>query len=234
MDDIADAAAAVQKSPDKQKPDEEDERGEANVSAEVGSNEDLDAMDEDIMRNEETRATGFLGKNSEIQWLRKLRHDADNSRDNKESSLAGPYGPPGETEEADAMRRDAMQRRKERNPVPRVSTSSLSFFLDDEPFDLDFEVDPYELPPFETAEPLFRLYMESIHDSFPVLAKKSITGHFYHYYAAVGRDMPYKLPRKLQAMLNLVFAIGSVYLHLIEAEWQTDGMVERLSLKNRC
>lgn len=57
--DVADAATSLQRSPDKPYDAEHSEEpGEAHISAEVGSSGDLDLLDEDLMRDEQTRATG--------------------------------------------------------------------------------------------------------------------------------------------------------------------------------
>jgi hypothetical protein len=84
----------------------EDEGGEAITSAEVGSNEDLDTMDEDLLRNEQSRATGYLGKNSAVQWFRKIHRDTDTAHPGGASS-EGPYGPPGRSAHATAARAQA-------------------------------------------------------------------------------------------------------------------------------
>lgn len=196
IDDVADAADNIQKSPEKfEEADREEERGEANVSAEVGSNADLDLVDEDLLRDEQTRATGFvtlkiysarrastdfvlyerfIGKASEIQWLRKLHTDGGNDK------YAGPYGPPGHDSEAVNDRLAALRHRQKMNPSPLMHTSKVSFYLDDEILETDFMVDPFALPPFETAEKLLQAYMESCHNTFPFLAKKVFISQFYH------------------------------------------------------
>jgi len=42
--------------------------GEIPVSGPVGSSDDLDLL-EDLLRSRKSRVTGFVGKNSEVQWL---------------------------------------------------------------------------------------------------------------------------------------------------------------------
>jgi hypothetical protein len=178
VDNVTDAAAStLRKSPDKHDEFESDqgkEEGEANVSAEVGGSADLDLLDEDLMHDEQTRATGFIGKASEIQWLRKL-HSRGVSEDH-----VGPYGPPGQTAEAAAERLTALRHRQEKYPSTLMHTNKASFFLDDEVFEMDLEVDPLELPLFEDAERLMQAYMGSCHNSFPLLAKKAFMHQFYH------------------------------------------------------
>ncbi|KAF1951687.1 hypothetical protein CC80DRAFT_191676 [Byssothecium circinans] len=225
--DVADAAAAIQKSPSKLRntegePDAELEEGEANISAEVGSNEDLDNMNEDILRNEQSRATGYVGKNSEVQWLRQLNHEAVTAASHGKDVYRGPYGPPGSNARAWADREAALRQRQMQDPVPQVPTSNFNFNLDGETIDMDFMVDPFDLPPLETADRLVRCYMDTVHKTFPILPKKTFVNQFYHYYAALAQGQPYQLPRKWQAMLNLVFAIGAVFSHLTDAEWRAD------------
>jgi hypothetical protein len=177
VNDVTDAAATFQKFPDKHDEAESDpgrEEGEANVSAEVGSSADLDLLDEDLMHDEQTRATGFIGKASEIQWLRKL-HSRGVSEDH-----VGPYGPPGQSAEAAAERLTALRHRQEQYPSTLMHTNKASFFLDDEVFEMDLEVDPFELPSFEDAERLMQAYLGSCHNSFPFLAKKAFMHQFYH------------------------------------------------------
>lgn len=40
-------------------------------------------------------------------------------------------------------------------------------------------IDPLDMPPFETADRLVRVYMENVHNSFPFLQKKAFLGCFY-------------------------------------------------------
>jgi hypothetical protein len=172
VDDVADAASTLQKRPEKHDDadaEPEGADGEADVSAEVGSNADLDLVDEDLLDDESARAAGFFGKASEIQWIRKLHmHGIEHQHD-------GPYGPPGQNTEAAAERLAALRRRQEKYPKALMRTSKASFYLDDEDFDIELTLDPLELPPFEVAEELLQTYMESCHAFFPFLAKKSCT-----------------------------------------------------------
>jgi hypothetical protein len=47
-------------------------------------------VNEDLLQSETSRATGFIGQPSEIQWIRKLHHDTEYK------AIDGPFGPPGE------------------------------------------------------------------------------------------------------------------------------------------
>lgn len=194
--------------------------GEADVSGSVGSNDDVDIVDEDLFRSRESRATGFIGQNSEIQWLRSLQGQTKN-RESGHRSDPPPYGPPGSSREAVARRTDALYaRRKALKPgiVPHVTDST--FYLDGDNLKLDVAVDPYELPLAETAEKLFDCYMQTIHTSFPILP--DVFGEqLRSYNDSVKRNRPYQISEEWQAMLNLVLAIGAQYSHLTQAPWRS-------------
>lgn len=215
--DIADAASALHRPLDKPyEAENSEELGEAHISAEVGSSGDLDLVDEDLMLDEQTRASGFIGKASEIQWLRKLHTEGGNDKED------GPYGPPGHDRESATERLAALRHRQRINPVPLIRTSKANYYLDQEPLETDLIADPMEMPPFDLAERLIMAYMDSCHNSFPFLAKKAVMGEFYRYYAATQRGKPHNPPQKWLATMNLVFAIGAVYSHLTAAEWCVD------------
>lgn len=201
--------------------DPEDERSEANTFAEVGSTGDVDVLDEDIHRNEQSRATGFIGRNSEVQWIRQLHHEADHKKEIHEQ-WATPYELPGTSIGADAKRVNASLR-QEKDSHPLMQTSSCNFYLDEEHVELDYTVDPFELPPFETAERLLKCFMDTVQDSFPILGQITFISQFYNHYNSLGGATPAKLPQRWQTMLNLVFAIGAAYSHLAGAEWRSDG-----------
>jgi hypothetical protein len=219
-EDVVDAASALHKiSTDAQVAQEEG--GEANTSAEVASNEDLDTMDEDLLNSEQSRATGYYGSNSAVQWFRRIHYETDKVSGDSGTN-EGPYGPPGKSAEATALRAEAQNQRQQKNPLPLLRTSSYSFYLDDETVDMDFAVDEHHLPPFKTAERLLECYMETVQNSYPILAKNTFVTQFYHYYSSVACGARYALPRRWQAMLNLVFAIGAAYSHLTGAIWRAD------------
>ncbi|KAF2643292.1 hypothetical protein P280DRAFT_422007 [Massarina eburnea CBS 473.64] len=217
--DVGDAASTLQRSPDKFR--SVDEEGEANVSATVGTNEDLDNMNEDIMSSEQSRATGYVGKNSEVQWLRQLHYETD-AGSHDPSASQGPYGPPGTSDRASEERAEALRQRQTHNSTYQQHTSMFNFNLDDEAVDMDFMVDPLALPTIDIANRLVRCYIDNVHNSVPILPKKAFTNEFFHHYASIAQETPHMLSQKWQAMLNLVFAIGAVYSHLTEADWRGD------------
>jgi hypothetical protein len=151
-------------------------------------------FDENLHVDECTRAIGFIGKNSEIQWLRVVA--------TAQTERAG--------EEYNGIFR--MRDSFARNPV-----SSFSFWTDEESVEIDFHVDPDELPPQNTAEQLLSCYMAKVHDSFPILPRKIFEDQVRKYFTAIQNGNAPHLNPKWRAILNLVFAVGAKYSHLVKA-----------------
>lgn len=162
----------------------------------------LGLLDENLHEDDRARATGFVGRNSEAQWLRAVAL-AHLERVDEE--------PPGQSAQSNASR------------VPgRDQVNSFSFWADSESVDPDVYIDPYELPQPDTAKRLLQFYMLKVHDSFPILPRKPFEDQFRVYFAAVQNGNAPHLSPKWQAILNLVFAIGAKYSHLVKADWQAD------------
>lgn len=191
------------------------------ISGSVNSNDGPDLLDEDLLRSSRSRATGFVGRNSEVQWLRNLKTQIGSA-----TSVGTPYGLPyrlqGSNKETATRRGDALHTRREPSKQGSVlHVSDSSFYLDGDDLDVDIMVDPYQLPPPKTAEKLFDCYIQTVHSSFPIVPDV-FDGQFRNYINAVKTKRPYPVPEHWQATLNLVLAIGAQYSHLIQAEWQTD------------
>lgn len=196
-----------------------EQHGEAFVTASVGSNEDLDFLREDLLRNRESRETGYVGQNSEVQWLRSVQRQAEHG--NTESK-AQRHGPPGASQNAANERSEALHERMETSQHGSMQhTTDATFYLDNEDLDVDIVVDPYSIPDPETAEQLFNCYRNTVHGSFPLISM-SFENQFGRYIESVKRNRPHQIPDKWRATMNLVFAIGAKYSHLIGAQWRGD------------
>lgn len=160
--------------------------------------ESLDLLDENLHENEQSRAVGFVGLSSDVQWLRSFllleRADTD---------VTSGGGSPSRTTHIE--------------PV-----SAVTYYLDHESIEMGFRVDRYELPAFDVAEQLLSVYMEKVHDSFPILPRKLFEGQCRKYFDSSRHGSAPLLNTKWQAILNLVFAIGSKYSHLVKPSWQAD------------
>lgn len=218
------------------------ERGEAYVTASAGSNEDLDNLDEDLMRNSASRATGYVGQNSEIQWLRSVQRQTEHPGAEPRGQ---PHGPPGSGQHAVNARSDALHERRDnakedsREGSMKHITDS-SFYLDSEDVHIDMAVDPMADPEPDIAERLFNCYYETVHPSFPLVSpshNSNLAGllsdifeqvpdafvvEFRKFLTARRNGGPYAVSVKWRAQMNLLFAIGAKYSHLVGAEWQGD------------
>ena len=203
-------------SPDRHGPSKQ--HGEAHVTASVGSNENLDFLDEDLLRTRESRETGYVGQNSEVQWLRSVQRQAE-SNDLEPYGL--PYGPPGTSDDATNKRSEALhQRRHERNTMTRHVTDA-TFYLDSDNIELDIVVNPYELPNPEIAEQLLDCYMQTVHTSFPIIPP-SFDDQVRRFISSLRQNKAFQVPDRWRALMNLIFAIGARYSHLVGADWQGD------------
>ena len=179
--------------------------GESDTAATVGSPGGLDRAEEDFSANEKTRSTGFIGKNSEITWMQRLR---------QETKFGSPS--PGLPEIPSHPLRNAVSS----VPLPEseegFAVSDSSYHLDDFAISSLSPVERYELPTRETANRLFTCYMARVHPSFPIIGKITFTAQFRRFMAGEGPG------DKWLAILNLIFAISSHYSQLVQADWRGD------------
>jgi hypothetical protein len=196
--------------------------GEAHVSASVGSNEDLDFIQEDILRTDETENTGYMGRNSHVQWLRALETKIEQP-DGEPTDM--PYGPPGTEGDAFNQRAEALRGRQHRSdnrqPPDNDQFSGYYFYLDKS--DIEIEIgDPHIIPSADTAETLFEYYKQVVHSPFLILG--DMFEAQLRTYFATDKDSPtLTVDPKWKAVMNLVFAIGARYSHLVGAEWRADN-----------
>ncbi|EXJ64334.1 hypothetical protein A1O7_00670 [Cladophialophora yegresii CBS 114405] len=199
--------------------EEEESGAESEASAGAGSTGALDRTDEDFTR-EQARHTGFMGKNSEITWLQRLREQnkygdvqQDQQGNAKQKRLVGMSAasltskrPVGDTQiplsEADSG----------------FTIQDSSYHMDDMSIFTYDAVDTYELPPPEIADHLFNAYMQRVHSSFPFVGRLNLTSQFRRVISGTVQ----RPPEKWLAIINLIFAIGAKYSHLINADWKGD------------
>lgn len=213
-----------------------DNHGEAHVTASVGSNEDLDFLDEDLLRNREARDTGYVGQNSEVQWLRSVQLEVERL---EKEPYGQPYGPPGSSQKAVDQRSDARNERKQNGKGGSMHhIADSSFYLDSDSIEVDIVVNPYEVPIPETAERLLDCYMEKVHASFPIILS-NFESQLRRFIKLGKHNKSFPVPDKWRALMNLIYAIGAKYSvclwsvlvmefmltrlqHLVVAEWRGD------------
>lgn len=168
-----------------------------------------DCVGEDINRSERARATGFVGKSSELTWMQRLElatNQATRHQDSQHSfhpdlrpELSSTHMPPDEKHE-------------------NLPIMSFSYHLDDIGVSTREIVDSHGVPSEETANMLLEAYLTSVHPSFPILGKMTFTSQYRMFY-----DQPSLQPGdKWLAVLNLVFAIAAKYSYMVRADWKDD------------
>ena len=182
--------------------------GEDRVSARVGSTESMDRVREDYNRGPDTRATGFHGKNSDLTWMARLKTRASQSStesDHSEENMAtGETSPSYQNPHFD------------RGPNP---ISACTYHCDDLNPLLHENIDLYAIPSRANANALFQSYLETVHPSFPIIGKTTFTQQYNTYFRRADQRKPN--PNWL-AILNMIFAIGAKYSHMIRANWHGD------------
>jgi hypothetical protein len=155
-----------------------------------------------------------------VQWLRRLQQESERRR-RTSSTPSSSYGPSGDSSENSKQRIEAF--REWQQHKPSIPTSSSTFYLDSEGVEVDCNVDPYTLPNIEVAQRLVDRYVSTVQDIFPVLVKVTFKQQVRHYLDAINRGAPYYVPEEWLVRLNLVFAIGSRFSDLTEADWQSNS-----------
>lgn len=165
----------------------------------------MDRISEDLNRGPDARATGFYGKNSELTWVQRLKkqvtdHSSDDSDEPEEEMVDG----------------DASQASAGHHPGASFnSISACSYHCDDLTLLLHEDIDLYELPPQSTANVLFQSYLDTVHPAFPIIGKNT---YMQQYNAFFRRPHQRKPNHNWLAILNMIFAIGARYSHIVRAE----------------
>ncbi|KAL3444586.1 fungal-specific transcription factor domain-containing protein [Aspergillus insuetus] len=155
-------------------------------STSVGSLNEVNRLTEDPNRNEESRATGYIGKESEIAWMQKL--------------------------EAEASKLDRGKGQDAEPPPIEEPIVSMSYHLDNLQI-LDSRAgDPRLLPPKAWAARLMNIFFNSADHFFPMINRSLFHSQFDR---AFSQSNP-EPTRKWLAVLNLSLAIGARYYQLAE------------------
>lgn len=164
------------------------------------SGEVMEVLEENL-HGDQPRATGFVGKSSEMHWLRVALLQTEESEDGDPRTMSQRQG----------------SYLSENNQV-----RTFSYWVDSEQPDFGFSDNVKDLPPPDVAERLLQCYIRNIQDSFPIFPRKTFEDRFLRHFRAVRLGTPSPLDPKWQAILNLVFAIAARYSHLTKADWRAN------------
>ncbi|KAF1828806.1 hypothetical protein BDW02DRAFT_634918 [Decorospora gaudefroyi] len=194
--------------------------GEAHVAASVGSTEDVDFIEEDLLQDNEASTADYMGRNSHVQWLRALEVKIEQPQ-GEPSDME--YGPPGASTDAFNKRADALHDRQQstqQRTREKGYFKDYYFYLDKTDIHMNIG-DPHIVPTAATAGRLFKYYKETVHSPFHLL-DDMFEAQLTLYYSRIDDGVKLNVCCKWKAVMNLVFAIGARYSHLIGADGPPD------------
>lgn len=140
-------------------------------------------MDEDHNRSEESRATGHMGKSSEITWMHRLESEAKEQSGNPSSSKSlAQSGLPMS------------------DPI-----SSMNYRLDHDRLSNIEVMNPFVLPPKPLSDRLLQVYLDKVHNDIPLIRKCLFLEQYRRLFLG-NRVNP---GRGWLAIFNMVLAIAS-------------------------
>jgi hypothetical protein len=173
--------------------------------------------DDDATEKPEVVEAGFLGQIPDAQWLQSLRLRVQAA----DAVFVGPPDVSGHMFQPVSPIFGASPTPLPANPLQ--SLAPTNYYLDDEGIKLADCGNPFELPPEHTAGLLFQCYMKTVQGSFPMFSEV-LGDQLQKYYSHVGSGRSIHCPGEWFALVNLVFAIGAKFSHLIQVEWRADEL----------
>lgn len=165
----------------------------------VGSLEAVDVVGEDLDRSENSRASGYFGKNSDISWIQKLEDNAHRSSswDTLGRSAA-----------------DVTSKNESDNVIRDIPIAAMNYHLDDLNIpSLDKGSDPMIMPSRELADEYLNAYMTLVNPFFSAVRKSTFEDQYLKSFNQGANP-----PRKWLAILNMIFAIGCRHCRMMNPD----------------
>ena len=151
---------------------------------------------------QEGESTAFEGQASDTKWLARVRTELDQDIEGQET-IPSNY--------------------KSAIPLSATATAAKRLQMNTEDADMSVvgnQIYPLEMPIRATADDLVEAYFTTVHPSFPVLDQTEFMAKYEDVIRAP--DLALYRDRTFIASLQLVFGIGAVHAHLVNAEWAGD------------
>lgn len=166
----------------------------------IGSLDGNDRVDEDPNRSEKTRATGVLGKASEITWMQRVQQEAERRAQGQPGSQGSNQSDP-------------------EDPKDSFSLHNMNYHQDDLDISVPEPVQKYAMPPRPLADRLFEDYLTTTHPFFPIISRSLFRSQYRTYFDPSRPDPP-RPGDKWLAIINIIFAIAAKHAHLVNAPWR--------------
>lgn len=174
----------------------------------MGSLDTIDQVDEDLNRDEDTQAAGFFGKNSEVNWIRKLESGV--GLNSPQEHVSNPFHMESRCDSASIQQ-------QQRSLEKQIPTSMMDYHLDSLDIPLIEPCDLLAVPPRELADRYFDAYLINVHSTFSAIRKRTFISQYQKFFNNASTP-----PRRWLAILNMIFAIGCRYCRLIDDPQSTD------------
>lgn len=174
----------------------------------IGSLEAIDRVEEDFNQTDHGKSTGFMGKNSEITWMRQLQKEAKQ----RSHSLEG-----------------EIQSSSAQSPESEFKLPAFNYHLDDLGLDIADSVNPFEIPPRQQVDQLFEDYMQTVHPFFPILNRPLFSKQCYNFL-----DDGASPTNKWLAIFNMVLAIAAKHTQIINSPYCGNDQDHALYIKRAC
>jgi hypothetical protein len=164
--------------------DQQDQSGDDDVDAEIGSTGSLDVVDLDTDRDD-TRATGHMGKSSSVTWAKRTAEECEETT--QEELLATSH---------------------------ETGMTLVSYHTEDADVELfdTTNVNAFDWPDPDEADELVRIFFDHVYPTQPLLDRSSFMAR-YAQFPRGSNNLSHDDLIWL-GTLNVVFAIGAVYCHL--------------------
>lgn len=188
--------------------------GESLVLADVASTGSVDHIVEEIDTENAPYRTGYIGKTSEISWIQRVARQLATEAQNNS---------PGEgiaTPQTSSYSHYSTKFSSMYNSIvdDEYQFETPAYHLDDINLSTaGTHIDPFLLPDKVVADELVNVFFSTIHPTFPLLQQKSFMEQYETFFSMW---FPPNNSKRWLAMLNLIFAIGSVYGKLVNAPWK--------------
>jgi Fungal specific transcription factor domain. len=174
----------------------------------MGSLDAINQVDKDLNRDENTRAAGSSGNNSEVNGIRKLESGV---------GLKSPQEHVSNHFHMESHRDSASIQQQQQSLEMQITTSMMEYHLDSLDIPLIEPCNPLTVPPRELADRYFDAYLIHVHSTFSAIRKMTFISQYQKFFNNASTP-----PRKWLAILNMIFAIGCRYCRLIDDPQSTN------------
>lgn len=164
--------------------------------------------------------TGYMRGSREVSWDQRVTQQLD-----EETEQDSPRPSEGASIKSGSRQPSFSRRSIKRKSVDSAAVDEEQQFQRAPAYSMDDlftppsgpQTDPYLLPDRKVADNLINSYFTTFHPSFPIVSKQLFMEQYNTFFETF---FPLGSSKRWLAMLNLKFAIGALYLKLVDSKWQ--------------